>query len=222
MQNRKEEILKAHAYRRAIKVFKEDQKISDEDFNFILEVGRQSPSSFGWEPWKFLVIQNPELRKKLSEPCWGAQRQLPGASHFVIFLARRGDEMKSESDYLKYKSQEVDKLSKDIEDMKIGFFKGFMDNEFDLTDERKIFDWTSKQTYIPLANMMTAAAEIGADSCPIEGFDRTKVEEILEKEGILDTEKFGVSVMAAFGYRAEESPFPRTRFEMNQVVKWVK
>lgn len=222
MQKRKEEILKAHAYRRAIKVFEEDQKISDEDFEFILEVGRRSPSSFGWEPWKFVVVQNKELRKKLSEPSWGAQKQLASASHFVILLARKGDEMRVGSEYLKYKSQEVDKLPADIEEMKLGFFKNFMENEFDLTDDRKIFDWACKQVYLPFANMMTAAAQIGIDSCPIEGFDRTSVESILDGEGIIDTQRLGVAAMVAFGYKKEDSPFPQSRFPMAEVVEWVR
>ncbi|MGQ1909114.1 NAD(P)H-dependent oxidoreductase [Marinifilum sp. RC60d5] len=222
MKAKKEDILKAHAYRRAIKEFDADQKIKDEDFEFILEVGRRSPSSFGWEPWKFVVVQNKDLREKLSEPSWGAQKQLASASHFVILLARKGDEMRAGSDYLKYKSQVIDKLPAEVEEMKVSFFKNFMENEFDLTDERKIFDWSSKQTYLPLGNMMTAAAQIGIDSCPMEGFSRAKVEEILSDEGIVDTTKFGVSVMVAFGYRKEDSPFPQSRFPMEEIVEWVK
>ena len=222
MNNRKEEILQAHAYRRAIKVFEEDQKISDKDFEFILEIGRQSPSSFGWEPWKFVVVQNQELREKLMEPSWGAQKQLSTASHFVVLLARKGDEMRIGSDYLKYKSQEIDKLPADIEEMKLKFFDNFMNKEFDLTDDRKIFDWACKQVYLPFANMMTAAAQIGIDSCPIEGFDRAKVEEILTEAGIVDTNKLGVAAMVAFGYRKEDSPFPRSRFPMEEVVEWVR
>ena len=222
MQKKKEEILKAHGYRRAIKEFEADQKISDSDFEFILEVGRRSPSSFGWEPWKFVVVQNMELREKLMEPSWGAQKQLPTASHFVILLARKGNEMRVGSNYLKYKSQEVDKLPTDVEEMKLKFFKGFMENEFDLTDDRKIFDWACKQVYLPFANMMTAAAQIGIDSCPIEGFDRTKVEEILATEGVVDINKLGVAAMVAFGYKKEDSPFPQSRFPMEEVVEWVK
>ncbi len=219
---KKEEILKAHSFRRAIKEFETEQKISDEDFEFILEVGRKSPSSFGWEPWKFIVVQNMELREKLMVPSWGAQKQLPSASHFVILLARKGDEMRAGSDYLKYKSQQIDQLPQEIEEMKVGFFKNFMENEFDLTDDRKIFDWACKQVYLPFANMMTAAAQIGIDSCPIEGFDRAKVEEILSKEGILDANRLGVAAMLAFGYRKEDSPFPQSRFPMEEVVEWVR
>ncbi|MRT92407.1 NAD(P)H-dependent oxidoreductase [Ancylomarina sp. 16SWW S1-10-2] len=222
MQNIKEEILKAHSFRRAIKEFEVDQKISEADFEFILEVGRRSPSSFGWEPWKFVVVQNMELREKLMEPSWGAQKQLQSASHFVLLLSRKGDEMRAGSDYLKYKSQVIDKLPAEVEEMKVGFFKNFMENEFDLTDDRKIFDWSCRQVYLPFANMMTAAAQIGIDSCPIEGFDRAKVEEILAAEGIVDTNKLGVAAMVAFGYRKEDSPFPQSRFPMEEVVEWVK
>ncbi|BAX81096.1 NAD(P)H-dependent oxidoreductase [Labilibaculum antarcticum] len=221
MQAKKDEILKAHAYRRAIKEFEPEQKITNEDFEFILEVGRHSPSSFGWEPWKFVVVQNKDLREKLSGPSWGAQKQLASASHFVVLLARKGDEMRAGSEYLKYKSQQIDKLPAEVEEMKVGFFKNFMENEFDLTDDRKIFDWACKQVYLPFANMMTAAAQIGIDSCPIEGFDRAKVEELLAAEGVVDTKRLGVAAMVAFGYRKEDSPFPQSRFPMEEVVDWV-
>lgn len=222
MKERKEEILKAHVYRRAIKEFEPDKKILEADFDFILEVGRRSPSSFGWEPWKFVVVQNMELREKLMEPSWGAQKQLASASHFVLLLARKGDEMRVGSDYLKNKSQKIDQLPAEVEEMKLGFFKGFMENEFDLTDDRKIFDWACKQVYLPFANMMTAAAQIGIDSCPMEGFDRAKIEAILAAEGVVDTNKLGVAAMLAFGYKKEDSPYPQSRFPMEEVVEWVK
>jgi len=222
MKERKEEILKAYKFRQAIKEFQKDKKISDEDFEFILETGRLSPSSFGWEPWKFLVIQNMELREKLKEFSWGAQRQLPSASHFVIILARKASEMLPKSDYLQYISNEVNKLPEDIVKMKINFFDQFQQNDFDLTDNRKIFDWVCRQTYLPFANMMTAAAQIGIDSCPIEGFNIQKIEEILTKEKLIDNSKFGVSAMLAFGYKKADLDWPKTRRTIDEVVQWVK
>ncbi len=77
------------------------------------------------------------------------------------------------------------------------------------------------QTYIALGNMMTAAAQIGIDSCPIEGFHREKLEEILEKEGIIDREQFGISSMVVFGYRKEDPKRPKTRKSMEEVVEWI-
>jgi nitroreductase len=82
------------------------------------------------------------------------------------------------------------------------------------------FRHACKQTYIMLANMMTSAAQIGIDSCPIEGFDSEKFEQMLEHEGVIDRSKFGVSCMVAFGYRKSE-PRPKTRQSMDSIVEWV-
>ena len=83
-----------------------------------------------------------------------------------------------------------------------------------------MYDWASKQTYIALGNMMTTAALLGVDSCPMEGFDLDKVTEILADEGILDTEHFGISVMVGFGYRAEEPAHGKVRQNKDDVISW--
>ena len=72
-------------FRHACKVFDESKKISDEDIKYILEAGRKSPSSFGMEAWKFLVITNEELKEKLKPACWN-QVQITSCSHLVIIL----------------------------------------------------------------------------------------------------------------------------------------
>lgn len=99
-QSKKQEILDAFQFRHATKEFDPDRKISDEDFQFILEAGRLSPSSVGLEPWKFIVVQNKELREKLRQVSWGAQGQLPTASHFVLLLGRTAKEMRHDSGYV--------------------------------------------------------------------------------------------------------------------------
>lgn len=68
--------------------------------------------------------------------------------------------------------------------------------------------------------MMTAAAQIGINSCPIEGFNMKKMNQLLKEEGLLEDGHLGISVMVAFGYRAKE-PYPKTRKEFDDVVKWV-
>lgn len=73
----KEDILAAYAFRHATKEFDSSRKISSGDFTFILETGRLSPSSFGFEPWKFVVVQNPELREKLRANAWGRRSSCP-------------------------------------------------------------------------------------------------------------------------------------------------
>lgn len=217
----KDKILEAYNMRFACKAFEADKKISDEDFNFILETGRLSPSSFGYEPWKFLVVQKPELRAELKEYAWGAQGQLPTASHFVIILVRKPVDMKFGSKYIDHMMANVKQLPLEAQDLYRQFYKNFQLNDFDLTDDRKLIDWASKQTYIALGNMMTAAAMIGIDSCPIEGFDAKKVTELLTEKGLMDADHFVPAVMVAFGYRDEsQDMFPKTRQSMEDIVIW--
>ncbi|PEB51680.1 NAD(P)H-dependent oxidoreductase [Bacillus pseudomycoides] len=223
MEHTKEEILKAYHFRHACKEFDVNKKISDEDFHFILETGRLSPSSFGFEPWKFVVIQNQELRNKLLPVAWGAQKQLPTASHFIVILARKKEEMLYNSSYISNFMKNIQQLPEEVVTMKRGFYKEFQESDFQLLEsDRAMFDWASKQTYIALGNMMTAAAQIGIDSCPIEGFHQEKVTAILKEEGIISDDTFGVSVLAAFGYRAEEPKHNKTRQTMDKVVEWTK
>ncbi len=216
----RKQIMDAFNFRHACKSFDASRKISDEDFDFILEAGRLSPSSFGFEPWKFLVIQNPGLREKIKTVSWGARGQLPTASHFVIILARKENSMHYESEYILDHMRNVKQLPEDVVDIISEFYRDFQNSNFRLTESpRAMFDWACKQTYIALGNMMSVAAQIGIDSCPIEGFDREKLEPLMEQEGLLDMGEFGVSVMVAFGYR-ENEPYPKTRHRQEAVVEW--
>ncbi|GFN35254.1 NAD(P)H-dependent oxidoreductase [Tepidimicrobium xylanilyticum] len=222
MDNRKEEILKAHRFRFACKEFDENKKVPKEDLEFILEVGRLSPSSFGFEPWKFLVVESEELKEKILPVAWGVQRQMSTLSYLVIILARKKKDMIYSSDYIRYMVKDVHKFPDDMAKLRLERYKSFQENDFKLLqNNRYIFDWAVMQTYIPLGNMMTAAAQIGIDTCPIEGFNREKLEEILESEGVINSEQFGVACMLAFGYRKEDPKRPKTRKPMEEVVEWI-
>ncbi|MFF2907265.1 NAD(P)H-dependent oxidoreductase [Paenibacillus sp. NPDC057934] len=215
------EILSAYNFRHATKEFDSNQKISDEDFEFILETGRLSPSSFGFEPWKFVVVQNPEIREKLYDNAWGAQKQLRTASHFVLILSRLPKDLRSDSDYLSELMQNVQSLPPEVFEGRKHKYASFLKNDFELADnERALFEWGCRQSYIALGNMMTAAAQIGVDSCPIEGFHKRKIEEILSAEGIMDADHFGISCMVAFGYRLND-PRVKIRQDAGQVIQWV-
>lgn len=222
MKDKKQEILDAFNFRHACKEFDENKHISDEDFGFILETGRLSPSSFGFEPWKFLVIENQELKDKISSVSWGTKRQMPGASRFLAILARKEPDMIYNSAYILDMMERVHRIPEDVRIERAKRYEYFQKRDFKLLESgRTIFDWACKQTYIALANMMTSAALIGIDSCPIEGFDRDKLEKVLSDAGVLDTEKFGVSVMLALGYRKKE-PRPKTRHSMDEIVEYIK
>jgi nitroreductase len=216
----KEKIIDAFNFRHACKEFDAEKKIKDEDFNFILETARLSPSSFGLEPWRFLVVQNPELREKLREFTWGGQKQIPTASHLIVMLARKGFFMKYDSEYVRDFRKNVQKLSDDVIKVKNSFYEKFQKSDFNLLDnERSMFEWACRQSYIALANMMTAAAMIGIDSCPLEGFVADKIQTVMKKHFGIDSEKFGVSCMVTFGYRKKE-PRSKTRQTLDKIIEW--
>ena len=217
----KQTVLDAFNFRHACKEFDADRQISPEDFAFILETGRLSPSSFGFEPWRFLVIQDMALRERLLPVTWGAKKQFPTASHVIAILVRKGD-MRHDSDYLQHFMRDVKKLSPEAIQTRTGVYRKFQESDFKLLDsERALFDWACKQAYIALANMMTGAALIGIDSCPIEGFELDGAEKVLSEAGILNPAHFGLAVMVAFGYRKNPQP-EKTRQAMSQVVQWVE
>jgi len=216
----KNKIIEAYNYRHACKVFDVDKKISDKDFSFILETARLSPSSFGFEPWKFLIVQNMDLRKKLKLVVWGAQGTLPTASHFVVILARKQKTMLYDSPYIKHMMQDVHHLPDDVIKIRKDFYKTFQESDFNLMESgRAMFDWSSKQTYIALANMMTSAAMIGIDSCPVEGYKAKEMEILMSDNFDIDCTEFGVACMVAFGYRVDEQRI-KTRQGINEISQW--
>ena len=204
--------MEAMDFRHACKIFDETKKVSDEDINYILEAGRKSPSSFGMEAWKFLVITNEELKAKLRPACW-EQVQITSCSHLVIVLAGI-DCVKPESGEVerKFKRREMpqEKL-----DFYLGLYAGHLKDT--LSSDENIYAWTAKQTAFAAGNMMTAAAVKGVDSCPIEGYDKNKVEEILG----LDTKKYQLALVLPFGYRLnEQSTQLREPFE--NIIEFIK
>ncbi|MCE5096983.1 NAD(P)H-dependent oxidoreductase [Staphylococcus devriesei] len=219
MTEMQDKIIKAFNFRHATKEFDNQKKISESDFNTILETGRLSPSSLGLEPWRFIVVENEELKNKLKPYSWGAQKQLDSASHFVIILARKN--VTASSEYVQHIIRGIKKYEESTIPAVEDKFNNFQTNFHINDNERTLLDWASKQTYIALANMMTSAALLGIDSCPMEGFDLDQVTEILSEEGVVDTEHFAPSVMVAFGYRKNE-PKGKVRQPAEDVIEWIK
>ncbi|MEL7602245.1 MAG: NAD(P)H-dependent oxidoreductase [Bacillota bacterium] len=221
METMNQTILDAFRFRHACKKFDPAKAVSAEDFDTILETARLSPSSFGFEPWKLVVLRDPQIREKLYSFAWGARNSLDGASHFVILLARKKADMLHSSDYITHILRDIQKFPEDIAQSRRKTYENFQENEFRLLEsDRAMFDWASKQTYIVLANMLTAAALLRVDACPIEGFDRQKADQLLAEFGVMDQEHFGVSVMAGFGYRAEPPHREKTRQPLSDIVLW--
>ena len=218
---KKKDILEAYRWRQATKVFDADKKVKEEDFDFILETGRLSPSSFGFEPWQFVVVRREDLLQKIKDHAWGAQGQALTASHFVLILARTPKAMRYDADYIRHIVTEVQGRTKEEYNQRIKRVHDFQENDYRLLDNERVFqEWVKRQTYIPLGNMMTAAAQIGVDSCPIEGFNQEEMDELLISEGVMERGEWSLSVMVAFGYRAKDFA-PKTRRDFNEVVKYI-
>ncbi|MGS0528123.1 NAD(P)H-dependent oxidoreductase [Zobellia nedashkovskayae] len=201
----KEDIINAFNFRHATKEFDASKTISDDDMKFILEAAHLSPSSFGFEPWHFVVVQDKELRQLLKPVAWGAPLKLDTASHFVLGLSMKAPMVKHDSEYILHMMKDVKQMPEEVIEVYSKFYREFQERDFDLDTDKKLFDWSAKQTYIALGNMMTAAALTGIDSCPIEGFHQEKVEALLREKFGVDTDKYGLSFMTAFGYRKADS-----------------
>ena len=201
------EILK---FRHACKIFDESKKIGAGEFDFILEAGRLSPSSTGLEQWDFLVVQNKELREKIKAVSWN-QVQITSCSHLVVILAKI-KEVKVGSSYIdKMIARRADK---NIE-AAVARQKFFLLSNFK-NDDELTFQWSHEQCMIAATNMMNAAASLGIDSCPIEGFDRHALNEIL---GLDESEK-RVAIVVPFGYRLNPQP-EKYRRQRSEVVTWI-
>jgi nitroreductase len=215
-----EDIINAFQFRHATKEFDATKKLSDDEINFILETAHLSPSSFGFEPWHFVVVQDKELRELIKPVAWGAPMKLDTASHFVLGLSMKAPMTKWDSEYIMHMLKEVKQFSDERIEGYLKFYREFQQRDFNLDTDKKLFDWASKQTYIALGNMMTAAALAGIDSCPIEGFHEEKTEELLREKFDIDTEKFGLSYMVAFGHRKADPATPKLRRDFNEIVTW--
>ncbi|WP_418180528.1 NAD(P)H-dependent oxidoreductase [Aliarcobacter lanthieri] len=206
--------MEAMNFRHACKAFDETKKISDEDIRYILEVGRKSPSSFGQEGWKFLVITNEELKAKLRPHCWN-QVQITSCSHLVVILVAL-DNLKPGSK-VPAKRFSRRELPQEKIDAYVELYENHLKINGVLDNDKTLYAWGARQTYLAFANMMTAAAVKGIDSCPIEGFDKSEVEKVLA----LDTKEYQVSALLPLGYRINPQS-TQMRLPFEEVVKFIK
>ncbi|HGO5856933.1 TPA: NAD(P)H-dependent oxidoreductase [Mannheimia haemolytica] len=214
----KQQVLDAFHFRSACRSYDPNKKISKEDMDYILELGRLSPSSVGSEPWKFLVLQNPEIRSKIAPVSWGIKHPMEEMSHLVVILTKKN--VRYDSAYMRDMLAKRGLTDEQIEASLVRY-KSFQEEDMKLLSEREIFDWSTKQTYIALGNIMTGAALIGIDSCPIEGFHYDTVNQILSDEGLFDLNEYGVSCMITFGYRNKEIK-KKSRKPTEEVIAWIE
>jgi len=208
----REQLLAPLNWRYATKQFDPVRKISDADWAALEEALILTPSSFGLQPWNFVVVTDPAIREKLVPFSWG-QRQPADCSHFVVFTIRENfgvadiDALLSRT--IEVRGGELDKLNA-YRDMMIG----------DLINgprSKWIQEWMARQAYIALGNFMTSAALLGIDTCPMEGLDPVKYDEIL---GLSD---LGLATVVACpaGYRSADDKYAslaKVRFTAEKLI----
>lgn len=200
-------------WRYATKKFDAARKIPAELWATLEQALVLSPSSYGLQPYRFIVVGDPELRKQLRAAAWD-QSQVTDASHCVV-LARR----------LTLSAADVEEfvnLTTDTRGMARGSLQGYLDMMVgDLVKGPRsaiIKEWTARQTYIALGNLLTSAALLGVDACPMEGFDPAKFDEILG----LGAQGYGAACMCALGYRAVDDKYAvaaKVRFAAGMLIQ---
>ncbi|MBF2707846.1 NAD(P)H-dependent oxidoreductase [Flavobacterium soyangense] len=186
--------LETQNWRYATKKFDASKKISTEDLNTLKEAIRLSSSSYGLQPYKVIIVENPELRAQIQPAAWG-QSQITDASHLLVFANQTsiGD---TDIDTLIQNMSATRGIDKET----LSGYQDFMKSNVNgLSEEAKAI-WNSKQTYLALANLLNAAAELKIDVTPMEGFVPAKVNEILGLEAL----GLNASLLATVGYRHEE------------------
>lgn len=208
-------ILDALKWRYAVKKFDPTKKIPEKILQEIKDALVLSPSSFGLQPWKFLFITNPEIRAELRKYSWD-QSQITDASHLVV-LCRQ--EKIDESFVNKWVDRMKEKNNRPPE--KLEMYRNMVLNNVVKGDSYRAKNqggYMQNQVFIALGNLMTAAAMLEIDTCPIGGFDSEKYDEILglKEKGLRSC------VVCPIGYRSEEDwhkDDPKVRFPEAEVIE---
>ncbi len=210
-----EQLLEALNWRYATKTFDPARPIPDATWAALERTLVLTPSSFGLQPYRFLVIDDPELRQQLLPHAWN-QRQVVDAARFVVFAART-----------EVTAPEIDTLiqliatTRGVSPDSLAGLRGMMAGML-LAEASKSFvpHWTARQAYIALGNVLTAAPLLGLDACPIEGFVPAEFDRVLG----LPAQGLTAVVCCALGYRAVGDKYataPKVRFPVGELVKHI-
>ena len=206
------DLITALKWRYATKIFDPRRKIPEALVDGLLDALVLSPSSFGMQPWKFIVVEDPALRARLQPHSWD-QAQVTDASHFIV-LAVRETVTAAHVDQWIARLAEVRGVSVET----LAAYRVRMTSFLSGMDDAQTFVWASRQAYIALGQLMTCAALLGVDSCPMEGFSPPAYDEALGLPGT----GYRAVVACALGYRSADDKHarvPKTRYDRVQVVE---
>src|SRR5262249_15109434 len=202
-------------WRYATKQFDPNRKISAQDWATLEDALLLTPSSAGLQRWKFFVVTDTAVRAKLLPASYG-QPQITDASHLVVFAAKKNFNEADVDAFIHHTA-----ATRGVSVESLATFRGMLVGGIvQSMDEKSRDAWARNQAYIALGNLLTSAALLGVDACPMEGFDRAQYDEILG----LNSNGFAVAVIATLGYRAATDEYAgatKVRFPKEQVFAHV-
>jgi len=210
-----QQLLNALQWRYATKAFDATKKIPADVWQTLERALVLTPTSYGLQPYKFLVINDPVKRAELLPHSWN-QKQVVEASHFVVFTART---QMTEADVTKLIQRTSD--IRKIPAKSLNFYRDLMLGDIVNGPRGKTaHEWAARQTYIALGNLMTCAAVLGVDTCPMEGLNPAEYDRVLD----LNYSGYATVVACALGYRAANDKYaglPKVRYEATELVQQV-
>ena len=172
-----------------------------------------SPSSFGLQPWKFVVVDDPALRQQLRAQSWN-QSQITDASKLVVFLGLRTTTIADVDRSLQRTSE--------VRGVPVASFAGYRRVIADFLERGwaapDLAAWNARQVYLALGQFMTAAAMLGVDTCPMEGLDARGYDRVLGLEGT----RYATLCACTAGYRAADDKYaatPKVRYAIDDVIE---
>lgn len=208
-----EQLLHQLQWRYATKQFDPAQQIPAATWDALEQSLVLTPSSFGLQPWKFFVVHNPQIRQQLVEYSFG-QTQVIDASHLVVLAIKKSANADDVDRYIN-RTAEVRQVEAETLTGFANVIKNFLANpnnpDFDADN------WATRQVYIALGQLMTSAAVLGIDACPMEGILPAKYDEAL---GLTETE-YRTVLACPVGYRHAEDKYaalPKVRYKQEEIV----
>lgn len=181
-------------WRYATKSFDANKQLSDEDLEVLLEAIQLSASSYGLQPYEVVVIKDPELRAKLQPAAFG-QPQIVDASCLLVFAYNTNVDQKYLNDFITNNSKTRNQPESNFQGL-----KDMIENSVLTFSQEQKEVWASRQVYIALGNLLSAAADMKIDACPMEGFNPSEFDNILD----LKSKNLKSVALTTLGYRSED------------------
>jgi nitroreductase len=206
------DLIQCLAWRYAVKRFDAERKIPSEIWQSLIRSLVLSPSSYGLQPWRFIDVVDPQLRQLLLPAAMG-QRQVVDCAHLVVFAARTTITA-SDIDHWLARLGDVGHMAPAAQDHLRQVMTGDL-----ISGPRHamVTEWAKRQTYLALGGFLTAAAVLGIDACPMEGFSPAAFDDLLGLPAL----GYGSTVIATVGYRSSEDRHasePKVRYPLDEVV----